>query len=117
MISQYLDFFAPDFQVLSKPYITGNIINSSFMYKSHDLMTGFVLQGHTCPSSVRNGPYPSVLPCAVPQSAGSDRSVFGELLVIFSETLQSGCADRRRRCKPKQTKAHTPQSRTQTDDV
>ncbi len=44
-------FFAPsDFQILSKPYINGNIIYSAFIWCINlnllTLMTGFVLQGH-----------------------------------------------------------------------
>ncbi len=35
MISQYLDFFEPDFQILSKPYINGNLfIHLQMMHES-----------------------------------------------------------------------------------
>ncbi len=42
----------PDLQILSKPYINGNIIYSAdvqiSILKTCPLMTGFVLQGHIC---------------------------------------------------------------------
>ncbi len=51
---QYLDFLhpqIPDFQILSKPYINGNIIYSAFRcinlnLEKLTLLTGFVLQRH-----------------------------------------------------------------------
>ncbi len=36
-------FFTPDFQILSKPYVNGNMIYSD---DALTLMTGFVVHGH-----------------------------------------------------------------------